>query len=508
MLTPVRTDAAAIPRADPAPRASGIRLEVWILAAITLIGAALRFATIASQSYWLDEATTVHELHLSFGSMLHAVANNESTPPLYYVLGWLWAKVFGTGAAGLRSLSALAGVCAIPVAYLCGRDLVSRAAGLVAAALTAVSPFMIWYSQEARAYMLFALLCGLSFMFFVRARREPSHRNLGWWAVCSSLAVLTHFFAGFVIAPEAIWLLIALRSRTAVLSAAVVAAAQLALLPLLVGDLGHPLLGWITQFPLSIRIQQIPVAFAFGTLYQSSLVNDGLVGAACLIVFLSGLVLFGADRTARRAAAAAATVVAAAILVPLVLAEAGHDYYVARNLIGAWIPLVVLVGIACTAMRTLPGGAALAALLLGSFVFAQAKIDADPQYQRPDWQGVAAALGHPLSRRAIVAYDGPFAVTPLSIYLPGVSLNQPSDAGVTVSELDVVGNTWQTAATRMPAGMRLIGTRVVNQFLIARFSITPARRLTPAAINSEAASLVSPASAGAATIVQEPHLAG
>ena len=243
-----------------------------------LAGAALRFATIASQSYWYDEATTVRELHMSFGGLLHAVAHRESTPPLYYVLAWVWAKAFGTGEAGLRSLSALAGVGTIPVAYMSGCDLVSRATGLLAAAFTALSPFLIWYSQEARAYMLLGLLCGLSFLFFVKALREPTTRNVGWWAACSSLALLTHFFAGFVVAPEAVWLLAALRSRRVLIAVAVVAVVQAALIPLLVTYVGHPLLGWIKQYPLSVRIEQVPVAFGLGTLYlDGTLSNQGLL---------------------------------------------------------------------------------------------------------------------------------------------------------------------------------------------------------------------------------------
>ena len=38
-------------------------------------------------------------------------------PPLYYLLAWVWAEVSGLGAVGLRSLSALAGVATVPVAY-------------------------------------------------------------------------------------------------------------------------------------------------------------------------------------------------------------------------------------------------------------------------------------------------------------------------------------------------------------------------------------------------------
>ena len=100
--------------------------------------------------------------------------------------------MFGAGEAGLRSLSALAGTAVIPITYLCGRELVSRRAGLVAAALAAVSPFMIWYSQEAREYMLLAALCGVSLCCSPARCGTPSRRTCVWWAVFSALAVLTH----------------------------------------------------------------------------------------------------------------------------------------------------------------------------------------------------------------------------------------------------------------------------------------------------------------------------
>src|SRR6202034_1392504 len=116
---------------------------------------------------------------------------------------------FGTGEVGLRSLSALAGTAAVLVAYLCGRELVSQRAGLLAAAFAALSPFLVWYSQEAREYMLLTALSGASFLYFARVLRDPSSRNIAWWATFSALALLTHFFAGFLIGPEALWLLYA-----------------------------------------------------------------------------------------------------------------------------------------------------------------------------------------------------------------------------------------------------------------------------------------------------------
>ena len=115
------------------------------------------------------------------------VPSSEATPPLYYVLAWVWTKLFGSGAVGIRSLSAVFGTVTIPVAWWAGRTLVARAAGLGAAALVAFSPYMVWYSQEARAYALLVLLCGISLALFAQALRRPESRWLAWWAVASAL---------------------------------------------------------------------------------------------------------------------------------------------------------------------------------------------------------------------------------------------------------------------------------------------------------------------------------
>jgi uncharacterized membrane protein len=122
--------------------------------ALTVLGGVLRFATLDRQSFWLDELVTVRLLRRGFTAMLGEIPTSEATPYVYYVVGWAWTHVFGLGEAGVRSLSALAGTATIPVAYAAGAALVSRRSGLIAAALVAVNPFLVWYSQEARAYEL------------------------------------------------------------------------------------------------------------------------------------------------------------------------------------------------------------------------------------------------------------------------------------------------------------------------------------------------------------------
>src|SRR5206468_11333453 len=137
-----------------------------VLVGLIALGAALRLWRIGHQSYWLDEAFTANIARRDFGGMLDGVRHTESTPPLYYVLAWAWERVFGWHEAGLRSLSALFGVAAVPAAYAAARERFSHRAALLAAALFAVNPYFVWYSQEARAYALLVLLCTLPLLFF------------------------------------------------------------------------------------------------------------------------------------------------------------------------------------------------------------------------------------------------------------------------------------------------------------------------------------------------------
>lgn len=474
-------------------RAVAVRPELWLLAGLLVVGALLRFITLGTQSYWYDEAQAAHELGLSFGAMVSSMISHESNPPLYFVLGWVWAKLFGTGAVGLRSLSAIAGVVVIWLTYLCGRELVSERAGLVAAALAAVSPFMIWYSQEAREYMLLAAFSGASVLFFARALHRGAARDLALWALFSALAILTYSFAGFLIAPEAVILLYALRRRDTVLSVAVVAVVQAALLPLILGHASNSLLSFIRDTPLHLRIEQVPVTFGFGQLYLSgSLVNYSYLGAAVLAAALILLLVIGSPSAQLRGAGIAAVLAAFVLVVPLLLALAGVDYYLARALIPAWIPLAVVIGAACTAPRARLPGAALAVVLLGGFIYAQVKIESSPQYQRPNWRGVAAALGTTSAPRAIVVYDG-LGTDPLATYVPRVDWTTPARP-LTIDELDVVGSPFQTRVSPLPAGVSFLGRKVVGGFLVDRFALSPALTLPASAIAGRAQQLLQPGS--------------
>jgi hypothetical protein len=243
------------------------------------------------------------------------------------------------------------------------------------------------------------------------------------------------------------------------------------------------------------------------TLYQSSLVSYGLIGAALLAAALIALLVIGADESELRGAGLAAALAAAVLLVPLLLALLGHDDYLARGLMPAWIPLVIVVAAACTASRARRAGAALAVVLVAMFVYASIRIDTEPQFQRPDWRGVAAALGRSSGPRAIMASDGQFAGGPLSVYLPRVRWAGPGQSptlgaeSASVSELDIVAS-GNEALSKLPAGISLLGRRIVDGYQVDRLALAPAWRLSANEIGARAGRLLAPAPPSPEVMIQ------
>src|SRR4029077_1369851 len=124
-------------------------------------------------------------------------------------------------------------------AYGAGAALVSRRVGQVAAALVAVNPFLIWYSQEARAYAPVTLFIAVGLWFLGRAL-AGERWGLAGWAIVSGLALATHYLASFVVVPEVLWLVDSVRVRRRVLWAVLIPAVVLiAELPLLLAQRGN-----------------------------------------------------------------------------------------------------------------------------------------------------------------------------------------------------------------------------------------------------------------------------
>jgi uncharacterized membrane protein len=448
----------------------------WIVAGLTALAAAVRFATLGLQSYHHDEVVTATRiLRGDFWQAMDAVGYSESAPPLYYALAWLWTQVTGTGELGLRSFSALAGVLTVPVAYLLGAELRGRRTGIAAAALVAVNPMLVWYSQEARAYALFALLTAVSFLYFLRALDRGERRDFVLWGVFSALALATHYFAFFPLAAEALWLLRG-RRRAVVPGLAIVAGAGLLLAPLAIHQMSIGHAEWIGGHTLGNRLWGTGLTFLLGETGDVVARPEHpllAVAPALLAIAALSLVVLRAGRGERRAAAVSVALAAATVAMPVALGllDPGKDYVLARNLMPALVPLLVAIAVGCTLRRARRLGAVLGTALVAYSLAFSVGASLSPALQRPDWSAVATALGEPRQPRAMVTWT--LGEASLRYYLPSGSLQgQPSDGfDWLVGEVDFISNgpAPPPPARLLGRGFDEVGYEQVGRFYIRRY---------------------------------------
>jgi mannosyltransferase len=501
----VGTAAPDLRRPGAPARAAGVRAlladpAVAAVTALTVLGAVLRFYRLGHQGFWFDEGNTALLVHFSPGKMLGLIPQTESTPPLYYSIAWVWARIFGYGEVGLRSLSALAGVALIPVVSGAGAKLVSRRAGVIVAALAACNPLLIWYSQEARSYELLALLTSVSLLAFAYARVSPRPRVLVAWVIACALALATHYYAALVVVPEALWLLyVHRRSRPMQIAFGVVALCGLGLIPLAIGQQSTGRANWIASAPFGRRLGQVVPQFAAGFDGPAHSVLEPLAIAIVLLALV--LLLIRSEPEPRRGALLAGGIALAGMLISLALVVVGFDDLLTRNLLAIWAPAAVFVagGLAVPRPRWL--GPACAVVLCAIGASTAVGVAVERKFERPDWRVVAAALGTraPAGGRAILVQHYR-DLLPLSLYEPALKFWTGGGAK-RVRELDVVSFTspasagfcwWGSACNLWPsrmqasypvAGFHVSSERHALQFTILRMVASRPVRLTPVEVS-------------------------
>jgi Dolichyl-phosphate-mannose-protein mannosyltransferase len=371
-----------------------------ILAGITAIGLALRLPSFGD-SMWEDELSTNFFVH-GFGiTNVFQVgpSDQEGTPPLFFMLAWVTRGI--DNAEGLRLVPLLAGLASIPLTYLLALRTVSREAGLVAAAVMALSPFLIYYSTEARAYapvMLFGLIATLALLSALDSPRTA------WWVVYAlavAAAMYTHYTAIFVLIGLFVWAFFARpEARLPLLAATLGAIALFApYVPQAIHDSNEPsaeLIGVIYPLTLSffrLGIERWTIGQPMTSLgsmpgdFPVALISAGLlIGAAGLLYRILRERDFGwwppPDGVVLVVVLALATPVGAVIY-----NISGNSVFGPRNMITSTPGLAVCFGALATAA---PGRLRIltVALLLGGFAIGGVK-KLDANQRRPDYNGVA-----------------------------------------------------------------------------------------------------------------------
>jgi uncharacterized membrane protein len=406
------------------------------LLVIIIVAAALRAFWLTHQSLWTDEAVTYFS---SIGSPARVVSQrevNSNIPPLYYLIVNVVLR-FGAGDLILRLPSVVAGVLSIPVFFVVVRRWLGVTAGLCCAAGLAVSPFHVWYSQEARPYALLVLLSLVAMWCLQHALAEPNRRYWRAAFVVSAAAVFATHTIGlaFVAFTAAVVLLAVPRAQWRDWLWTFVAT----------GALMVPAIYRLVTFPPdaaassihTFHILHMPYAiWSFATGYSlgpgvaelhvvsrrtALVLRDAPVIVPVLTLF-AALFIYAGLRLWQREKRLAG-IVAAWFAFPMALAIMGpmmtvHPFNV-RYAILAFPPFMMLIGLGVAELRWRPARAAACAAIAIVSAVALYGYYLNPRYYRDDNRGGAHFIASHSTGHELVIVSAPFTAINLRYYDPG-----------------------------------------------------------------------------------------
>ena len=199
---------------------------------VLLLATFTRFHLLEAQSFWNDEGNSARLSERSIPAIIEGTAS-DIHPPLYYLALRGWRELVGETEFGLRSLSAFAGVLGVAGVVAIGRRTTddrrkklritnyelrmkrkrsavarqesrrpSAVGPAIAGLLAALSPVLIYYSQETRMYALLALLATLSawvLLVWLGGARRPL-----LWMIAYTLLLAAGLYKQYIFPAEVV----------------------------------------------------------------------------------------------------------------------------------------------------------------------------------------------------------------------------------------------------------------------------------------------------------------
>jgi mannosyltransferase len=418
---------------------------------ILLVAAALRFAGLGTESLWLDESATVKRVQTDYWTVVTRL-NEDTQLPLYYLMEKAWCAVFGTSEFALRAPSAFFGTAAVGGTYLLGCELFSPAAGLAAALLTAVNPFAVFYSQEARPYILFFLSAVLSFYFAARLLRRLTAGGAVGYVLFSTAAIYSHNFGPLVLIVHVAGYLISRHqpdreaTRWRLLPFLLLGAAPVILsLPLAAFVFRQASLKMAGVSPAS----WIPVPTLFSVAhtfrqYFMQPVGAVVVGVAAILTAVSGLTQ---NIPLRRGVLWALAIMVTFVAVPFAVSRLLTPVYVPRYTIPALAGVLLLAGAGVVSLRrpwlVVPSLILLTAVSALPMLDYYTKVDKDP------WREAGAVLQQRTVVGDAIVLSPPYVDHALSRYfqpLAGVVVSRSRDLNEMARLARAAGRVWLVEA--------------------------------------------------------------
>lgn len=183
----------------------------WAKAIVLLLVYAaytLQTTTLTLQSLWIDEVMALEFTKGSLTETIHTIVQPQHNGPLYYLLLFGWRHLVGDSDLAVRFLSVLCATLTMPLLFQWARRALTDDTAVAAVCLFAISPFTLWFAQEAKMYALHMMLSTASSLALLEAFRKGR-----WWrwllyAPLASALLYSHLFGAFLVVAQALMALL------------------------------------------------------------------------------------------------------------------------------------------------------------------------------------------------------------------------------------------------------------------------------------------------------------
>jgi len=377
---------------DPAgrPAEKPGRAVLVLLGVLIALGVILRFHGLGARPLWDDEAFGFFVASDTLAHLWDSLSK-ERHPPLFFLLEWVAVHTLGPSETALRLLPAVFGTALVYVVFVIGRRLIDVRGGLIAAALVATSPILLYHSQEARSSSLLTLALVIS-TWCIWQHCEQPRLATGVGAVLAGWCAMTAHYLGLAVIPLA-GLIVLLRGRKHFLAAATpvvgIALGFAALLPLIIQQRRGVYGGALTfasdqDFSLPIAVVRSLLLLGNGG-YPEGIVR--IAGYGLFALGLVGLVIGAIKSSEARRAMWYPLLVAGFVLTFLRLGGIVLHWPVRDNYMPVVAPGLYLAVAALITVRVgrISGGWVIAAMLL-SMLSGTAALTAGTGHPNPDFR--------------------------------------------------------------------------------------------------------------------------
>lgn len=399
---------------------------------IILIGlaAALRLFQIGKENYWIDEAYSVFASNLDPQSILQNTLKDTISPQYYFLLHY-WITLFGSSEIATRGFSCLFGLAACGLAYGFANEFLGKRYAITGTAIIALSPYLVWYSQETRVYALLTFYSIGATWLFARTLRQPKS-PLNWlgYGIVAALLVIAHYAGGLVLAAHLVTGMVWLKSKIRwqiwagiLIAGAVGLLGAFALVTPVINRIQTNLDYKTSLTPFEI-IKKLPGSIldklTLGVLYPDNTLLK-LGGLALFnVLFCIGIASLWKKQRLM------AVLLGSCVVIPIVMAMGGSlwlNILEWRFLLPVAVPYYLLVGTGVASLK--PKSLRWGTVIFLFTVMALSLVWQSYQPQKPDWRGVAELLTDKVdTNRDLIIYNPGFLDLPLNLYDQPGHLNE------------------------------------------------------------------------------------